>query len=152
MATTNRFLELRRLEPSYSERHARSRPRDWVVPQAAANRELIVLLENGGIDLGLRSLVDAVVNLLPGASLVVSDDLRGKIAASMRDWLKQTTDGLLESAELTLNRYSAAQPEMADTDAQRPTIAVARLAPAEDGRSVPGTVRAMLTQRSCDPL
>ena len=28
----------------------------------------------------------------------------------MREWLKQTTDGLLETAELALNRYSAAQP------------------------------------------
>ena len=61
---------------------ALDRPRDWVVPQAADVRELVVLLENGGIDLGLRGLVDAVVvDLLPGASLVVSDEVRGAMAA-----------------------------------------------------------------------
>ncbi len=107
MTSSNRLLDLQRRRPAYNRMH--SRAADWVTPQAATARELVVLLENGGIDLNLRSLVDGVIDQLPGSSLV-SDTMRGAIAARLREWLKQTTDNLLESAELAVNRYAAAQP------------------------------------------
>jgi len=110
MATGNRLLGT----PSRPHPHtsARGRPPAWVVPQAAGQRELLVLLENGGIDLDLRGFVDGVVDVLPGASLVVTDAMRGAVAAQLRSWLRLTTDDLLESAELVLNRYSAASPSL----------------------------------------
>jgi hypothetical protein len=110
MAAGNRLLDPHGREAALGRR--RRRAPGWVVPQAAGQRELVVLLENGGIDLGLRGLVDGVVNLLPGASLLVSEDVRGAIAARLREWLRQTTDDLLETAELALNRYSAAEPSL----------------------------------------
>ncbi|MCD6640269.1 MAG: hypothetical protein LT071_10210 [Nocardioides sp.] len=105
MGYDNRFLTTARRRTSYGHRPTPS----WVVPQAATSRELVVLLENGGIDLNLRPFIDGVVDLLPGSSLV-SDDIRGSVAARLREWLKGVTDDLLESAELTLNRYQAAAP------------------------------------------
>lgn len=101
----NRFATHATRQPSYGLRQ----PPSWVVPQAAATRELIVLLENGGIDLNLRPFVDGLIDLLPGSSLI-SDDIRGAIASRLRAWLREVTDDLLESAELTLNRYQSAAP------------------------------------------
>ncbi len=66
MTTGNRLLDLQRRQPAYSRMHPRAA--GWATPQAATSRELVVLLENGGIDLNLRGLVDAVVDLLPGSS------------------------------------------------------------------------------------
>lgn len=108
MTAGNRLLDTR----SHRQAHewARGRAPSWVVPQSAGRRELVVLVENGGIDLGLRGLVDGVVDLLPGAALLVTQDMRGVMAARLREWLRQATDDLLEGAELVLNRYSAAHP------------------------------------------
>jgi hypothetical protein len=102
----NRFLAPQQRRSTYGRAH---HPPAWVVPQAAAERELVVLLENGGIDLNLRAFVDGLIDLLPGSSLI-SDEMRGQIAARLREWLRTTTDNLLETAELTLNRYQSSQP------------------------------------------
>lgn len=102
----NRFLTHRERHAPYGHPH---RPPAWVIPQAATQRELVVLLENGGIDLNLRPFVDGLLDLLPGSSLV-SDEQRGQLSARLREWLRATTDDFLETAELVLNRYESAHP------------------------------------------
>ena len=76
----------------------------------ADQRALVVLIENGGIDLGIPELVDKLLQVLPGAS-VIPENTRQKLIVFIRDTIKGFTDSLLESAELALNRYSAASPE-----------------------------------------
>jgi GH24 family phage-related lysozyme (muramidase) len=105
--TQNRFLDSAHRPGAL---RAPSRHSPWVAPQAATTRELVVLIENGGIDLNLRPLVDAAVDRIPGASLVISQDMRGAIVAQLREWIRRTTDNLLETAELSLNRYESAAP------------------------------------------
>lgn len=95
----NRFLDRPGRRPSFS------------VSAAATDRVLVVLIENGGVDLGLPDLVDRLIDQTPGASTIISDGMKAKIVESLRDWLKTTTDNLIESAELTLNRYTAAKPD-----------------------------------------
>lgn len=108
----NRFLELphrpsvNRLHQPLSDRH-----RSWARPTSATSRELVVLLENNGLDVDFRGLVDAVVDTVPGASAVIGADLRARVAAELRQWFKKVTDTALEEAELTLNRYGAAAPD-----------------------------------------
>lgn len=80
-----------------------------VRPQAVNDRVLVVLIENGGIDLGIPALADKLIEVLPGSSFV-PDDLRLKLINFLRAKIKEFTDDLLESAELALNRYNAAQP------------------------------------------
>ncbi|HCB07672.1 MAG TPA: hypothetical protein DEQ43_26045 [Nocardioides bacterium] len=110
--STNRFLETRRY---YGGRHdVLARPRRghaWAVPASAADRVLVVLIENGGIDLGLPDLVDKLISEIPGASSVISDSMKAQLVSGLKDWLLKTTDHLIESAELALNRYSATKPD-----------------------------------------
>jgi hypothetical protein len=80
--------------------------------QSASGRTLVVLIRNGGVDLGIPALVDRVVAAIPGASSVITDTMRGQLVDAIREWLKTTTDNLLESAELSLNRYTAASPAL----------------------------------------
>lgn len=110
-SSSNRFLDGRR---SAERRHgvqagARS-DRAWAMPASATDRVLVVLIENGGIDLGLPDLVDRLVDAIPGAASLIGDGTRAQVVAALRDWLTTTTDRLLESAELALNRYTAAKP------------------------------------------
>jgi hypothetical protein len=81
-----------------------------VLPLSATDRVLVVLIENGGIDLGLPDLVDRVLAVVPGAS-VLPDSVKSGLVSALRAKLLQTTDNLLETAELTLNRYTAAKPD-----------------------------------------
>ena len=67
-------------------------------------------MENGGVDLGLPQLVDKLlaalhVNFVP-------DAIKQKIAGYLNDKFKSLTDNLLETAELTINRYSSARPSL----------------------------------------
>lgn len=110
--TFNRFVDTGRyygagrdLSLNGSRRHA------WSAPMAAANRLLVVLIENGGVDLALPDLVDRLVDEVPGASSLIGADLKAQIASSLHEWLVSTTDHLIESAELTLNRYTGAKPD-----------------------------------------
>ncbi|NGO43048.1 lysozyme [Streptomyces ureilyticus] len=84
-------------------------PLDWSRPMAAADRALVVLIENGGIDLGIPEVVDLLLSAVPGSGLI-PDAARRELAEYLRAKIKQTTDVLLESAELAANRYSDAQP------------------------------------------
>jgi hypothetical protein len=109
----NRFLEidhqLRRT------RGANGAPRlagaeSLAFPFAASDRVLVVLIENGGIDLGIPWLVDHLLSFVPGASLLPGS-VRTGLIEGLHDRLRAITDNLLETAELTLNRYTAASPD-----------------------------------------
>jgi Papain-like cysteine protease AvrRpt2 len=79
-------------------------------PLSATDRVLVVLIENGGIDLGLPALVDRLLAIVPGAS-ALPDSLKRDLVSALHDRLAQATDNLLETAELTLNRYTAGKPD-----------------------------------------
>jgi GH24 family phage-related lysozyme (muramidase) len=89
---------------------AAGRSFDLARPQSAAQRVLVILIENGGIDLGIPDLVDKILAVLPGSSLL-PDDLKQKLIAFLRQQIKSITDNLLESAELAANRYTEAKPD-----------------------------------------
>jgi hypothetical protein len=78
---------------------------------SADQRALVILIENGGIDLEIPSLVDKILAVLPGSSLL-PESLRQQLITFVHDTIKNLTDTLLETADLALNRYSAAKPEL----------------------------------------
>jgi hypothetical protein len=77
---------------------------------AADQRTLVILIENGGVDLGIPELVDKLLEVVPQSNLL-PESARQKVIVFIRDTIQKFTDNLLESAELALNRYSAASPE-----------------------------------------
>jgi hypothetical protein len=79
-------------------------------PFAVQDRALVVLIENGGVDLGLPTLVERVLSVLPGSELI-PDSYRTKMIEAIRRKIESLTDALLESAELYINRFSAAAPD-----------------------------------------
>ncbi len=82
--------------------------------QSAGQRVLVVLIENGGIDLGIPELADRLLAALPGGDLL-PDDMRQRLIVFLRDTVKKFTDDLIESAELALNRYGSAAPSLYGT-------------------------------------
>lgn len=78
---------------------------------SANERALVVLMENGGVDLRLGELVDKVIALLPASGLI-PQSLRDQLKKYINNKIKDATDNLLEGAELTINRYSAAMPNL----------------------------------------
>ena len=69
----NRFLELDRGSTAApidagagGRRSPASPPRRWAAPFAAADRALVILIENGGVDLGIPELVDKILAVIPG--------------------------------------------------------------------------------------
>ena len=109
--TVNRFLDRRYYGVGNGILDRPRRGQSFAGSASAADRTLVVLIENGGVDLGLPDLVDKLISEIPGASSIISDSMKSQIVTSLRDWLKKTTDNLIESAELTLNRYSATKPD-----------------------------------------
>ncbi len=91
-----------------------SRSQSWAAPFTAQQRALVVLIENGGIDLELGDLVDMIADQLPAGGDMAKAALR-PLAGVLREKIKAATDTLLESAELALNRYSAARPDQYDS-------------------------------------
>ncbi|MBI2188677.1 MAG: hypothetical protein HYU37_16380 [Acidobacteria bacterium] len=87
--------------------YASAQSRGWVRPMAAQDRLLVVLIENGGIDLGVQKLVKHI----PGID-VLSDAQRRELETFIEDKIRSVTDKLLEDAELSINRYSAAKPDL----------------------------------------
>lgn len=83
----------------------------WAVPTSSAERQLVVLLENGGTDLGIPGFVDRVLAGIPGSGTVISADTRRLIADKLRSELLTFTDSVLESTELALQQFNAASPE-----------------------------------------
>jgi GH24 family phage-related lysozyme (muramidase) len=82
----------------------------FATPFAAPDRALVVLIENGGVDLGLPELVDKVLSAIPGSG-AIPDSARQKLVTHLREKIKGFTDNLLETLELSVNRYQGAKPE-----------------------------------------
>jgi hypothetical protein len=92
---------------------------------SAADRALVVLLDNGGVDLGLPDLVDTILRALPGSS-AIPDSIRRDIVTWLQDKLRAVTDNLLESIELALARYEKAKPgQYADVTVLRNSTSLA---------------------------
>ncbi|MHB8689640.1 MAG: papain-like cysteine protease family protein [Solirubrobacteraceae bacterium] len=119
--TDNRFLEVdRQVRRARAHRHhphhhhhdalGVSGMESLAFPFSTTDRVLVVLIDNGGIDLGLPDLVDRLLALVPGANLLPGSVKTGLVSA-LNNEIKRITRNLLESAELTLNRYSAAKPD-----------------------------------------
>lgn len=90
--------------------HLASMQSSWSTPFSATDRALVILIENGGVDLGLPTVVDRLWSLIPGAD-VIPDSYKTKLITFLREKITEFTDNLLETAELSLNRYAAAKPE-----------------------------------------
>jgi hypothetical protein len=113
----NRFLEmdqyLKRRRPGTTThrapRAASSTLSVYTQPFAAQDRALVILIDNGGVDLGIPTLVEKILGAIPGSSLI-PDSFKTKLVETIRDKIKSVTDRLLETAELSINRYSAAAP------------------------------------------
>ena len=82
----------------------------FAMPFAAPDRALVILIENGGVDLGLPALVDKVLSSVPGADVIPAAS-RQKMVDFLREKIKGFTDNLLETLELSVNRYQKAKPE-----------------------------------------
>lgn len=117
----NRFLELDEYQCSPATRRRKgsngaasgtaiAQSLSWAAPFSASSRALVILIENGGIDLGIPELVDKLLDALPGSSLI-PDSWKDKLVSHLREKLKTATDNLIETVELSANRYSAAKPE-----------------------------------------
>jgi hypothetical protein len=92
---------------------------------SAADRALVVLLDNGGVDLGLPGLVDLILRELPRSD-AIPDSVRRDIVTWLQRKLKEVTDNLLESAELALARYEKAKPgQYADVTVLRNSTSLA---------------------------
>lgn len=94
---------------------ADDRSRSWATSLSAAQRVLIVLIENGGIDLRIPDVVDAILGAIPGSSLLpdtVRQTIRDAVASAIGAPLKRETKELLEGVELLTNRYSAAKGDL----------------------------------------
>lgn len=87
----------------YSSAHSVSRS------MAVTDRALVVLLDNGGVDLGLPALVDKILDALPGSSMI-PDSVKRDLVSVLGRKLHELTDNLLETAELALARYEKAKP------------------------------------------
>ncbi|RYC05227.1 glycoside hydrolase family protein [Nocardioides zhouii] len=135
--TQNRFVEMHnylRCAPPPGRGASRpvlSRPHGYASAQsvsrsmAATDRALVVLLDNGGVDLGLPALVDKILDALPGSSMIPSSVKRDIVSAVERK-LREVTDNLLESAELALARYEKAKPgQYADVTVLRNSASLA---------------------------
>ncbi|MEG3165126.1 hypothetical protein U1701_11025 [Sphingomonas sp. PB2P19] len=112
----NRFVAHAARTPSRSRGVSQpmARAQSWAAPFTAEQRALVVLIENGGIDLELGTLVDMIADRLPAGGDMAKAALR-PLAGALREKIRAATDTLLESAELALNRYSAARPDQYDS-------------------------------------
>jgi GH24 family phage-related lysozyme (muramidase) len=111
----NRFLEMEAIVKGKKRTASRSfstSNSNWSVPMAASDRVLIVLIENGGVDLGIPELVDRLIQAIPGASTIITSSIKQQIVNAIREKLRTFTDNLLEGAELALNRYRGASPSL----------------------------------------
>jgi GH24 family phage-related lysozyme (muramidase) len=87
----------------------------WVRPMSADQRVLVILIENGGIDLQIPRFVDSVIDAIPGSSLIpdsVRKAIRDFVAAKVNEPIRKASKDLLESAELLGNRYRASKPDL----------------------------------------
>lgn len=100
--------------PTLRRRPNFSAGQSYASPLAATDRALVVLIENGGIDLDLGGLVDALV-AAAGLDGVVTAGMRSDLANVLKEKIRSFTDTLLESADLALNKFSKARPGLYDS-------------------------------------
>lgn len=79
-------------------------------PMSTDERALVVLMENGGIDLGVGTLIDHLLDQVPGSS-IIPQSARDALVRYVDEKIQSATDSLLENAELVLNRYATAAPD-----------------------------------------
>src|SRR4051812_33208078 len=91
--------------PSFASSMSSDRGRTLARSLSVDQRALVVLIENGGVELGIPDLADKLLAALPQASLI-PQSVRQSLIVFLRDTIKGFTDNLLESAELAINRYS----------------------------------------------
>ena len=109
---SNRFLEQSRprgVRVRPGRQQAFSSAKSWATAMAATDRALVILVENGGVDLGIPALVDTLLKELPGSSAIPSS-FRATLVKAIEDKIKEYTDTLLETAELAVNDYQSAKP------------------------------------------
>lgn len=85
----------------------------WAGTFSVTDRVLVILIENGGVDLGIPTLVEKVWSSIPTSLMPdeFGDAARKSLVALLRKKIKDVTDNLLETAELSINRYSASKPD-----------------------------------------
>src|SRR5262245_35781044 len=88
--------------------YSRQQSAGFVRTFSMQDRVLVILIENGGIDLEISDTAKKIVAALPGGSLI-PDSVVNTAANKLRDWIKTQTDKLLEDAELSLGRYRSAK-------------------------------------------
>ncbi len=86
-----------------------SESNSWSGSMSASNRALVILIENGGVDLGIPELVDKLFLAL-STRLPIPDSAKNMVVNFLREKITSYTDSLIETAEPTLNRYNAAAP------------------------------------------
>src|SRR5690349_17862206 len=64
---------------------------NYVRTMSADQRALVILIENGGIDLGIPELADKLLDALPGSSMI-PEGVRQKLIVFLRDTIKSFTD------------------------------------------------------------
>lgn len=82
----------------------------WSSSMSASHRVLIILIENGGVDLGIPELVDRIFSAI-NTRIPIPAAARTIAVNFLREKITSFTDSLIETAELTLNRYTAATPD-----------------------------------------
>ena len=83
----------------------------WAAQLSAADRVLVILIENGGVDLGIPELVNKLLAFLPGSGLI-PDSVKQRLVAHLREKIKSFTDNLMETLELSINRYQKSKPDL----------------------------------------
>lgn len=83
----------------------------WSTAKSASDRVLIVLLENGGLDLRLGDLVDRILAAVPSI-IPIPDSFRSQLKDYLNKKIRELTDDALESAELLINRYESSAPSL----------------------------------------
>ncbi len=78
---------------------------------SAQDRVLVILIENGGIDLGIPELVDKILTALDIKS-VIPEVAKQQLISYLRAKIKGLTDDLFETAELSINRYQSSAPSL----------------------------------------
>ncbi len=90
---------------SFSQTAARS------ASMSVQDRVLVILIENGGVDLGIPELADKILSALNVGSFV-PNSVKQQIVSFLREKIRALTDTLIETAELSLNRYNSAAPDI----------------------------------------
>ncbi|MBX7225027.1 MAG: glycoside hydrolase family protein [Chitinophagales bacterium] len=73
-------------------------------PFTASQRVLIVLIENGGIEIDTRKILEPLLQVIP-------ETFRETAFSYLNRKIKEYTDTILESAELYLNNYAGSSPD-----------------------------------------